>query len=499
VDKQPKSNETYIDDKMILGSVLRSASPPPQDAKKKMTLLPQRGKDPELPKTATGTKQTIQARHGTATFVPKGHTIKVVNTYGKQVVDLWGFALHAPPTKDEWDEDNREVRDEEVSNIEGSEEEDLERVNEADKAESHEEEEMQQNNQEVKLEGKEDLGDEENREVKTTSEEMTSGEGSHVMVERDEVRREEEPRSEEITSGEGSHILVEKDDVELPSNEETEKKIAEAIETATEEEYESTLKPDESGDNINADLDITEEKVSQASVENEKEILEEEKASFDEKKESQNADITQIATSEVTEKNPAELEQGVKEVLQELVTEEKPANSQEKEVPSSTQKPETPSKGWASYIPSVRGLGKQAEKPGADQEQSEATDTTPKSASKGWGSYLPSVRGLRKSTKEKESKEDKEERTWGSYIPSGQGYSNYLPNRSAISSFASLHQRDSSKSVAEQLYDFSKTPVGAAGLSGKVLLFPKLIVTNTFSSRDRIGICKLNICSLFGI
>ena len=43
--------------------------------------------------------QTIPACHGTATFVPKGHTIKITNTSGTQVFDTWAFALHAPPEK----------------------------------------------------------------------------------------------------------------------------------------------------------------------------------------------------------------------------------------------------------------------------------------------------------------------------------------------------------------------------------------------------------------
>lgn len=41
--------------------------------------------------------QTIPARHGVATFVPKGQTIKIVNTSGTQVIDTWAFALPAPP------------------------------------------------------------------------------------------------------------------------------------------------------------------------------------------------------------------------------------------------------------------------------------------------------------------------------------------------------------------------------------------------------------------
>jgi uncharacterized protein YcgI (DUF1989 family) len=58
-----------------------------------MPILPSK-QQPNLPDAATGIKQTIQARHGIAAYVPKDHTIKVINTYGRQVVDLWGFALH---------------------------------------------------------------------------------------------------------------------------------------------------------------------------------------------------------------------------------------------------------------------------------------------------------------------------------------------------------------------------------------------------------------------
>ena len=46
----------------------------------------------------SGSIQTIPARHGTATYVPRGHTIKIINSSGTQVIDTWAFALHAPPT-----------------------------------------------------------------------------------------------------------------------------------------------------------------------------------------------------------------------------------------------------------------------------------------------------------------------------------------------------------------------------------------------------------------
>lgn len=43
--------------------------------------------------------QVIPARHGTATFVPAGQTIKIVNTSGTQVIDTWAFALPKPEPK----------------------------------------------------------------------------------------------------------------------------------------------------------------------------------------------------------------------------------------------------------------------------------------------------------------------------------------------------------------------------------------------------------------
>jgi len=50
--------------------------------------------------------ETIPAKHGTATFVPRGHTIKIVNTYGRQIIETWAFALHQPPEEDPKQDEN---------------------------------------------------------------------------------------------------------------------------------------------------------------------------------------------------------------------------------------------------------------------------------------------------------------------------------------------------------------------------------------------------------
>lgn len=41
----------------------------------------------------------IPARHGTATFVPAGQVIKIINSSGSQVIDTWAFALPKPEPK----------------------------------------------------------------------------------------------------------------------------------------------------------------------------------------------------------------------------------------------------------------------------------------------------------------------------------------------------------------------------------------------------------------
>ncbi|KAL1612992.1 hypothetical protein SLS60_001223 [Paraconiothyrium brasiliense] len=57
----------------------------------------------------SGELQTIPARNGVATFVPRGRTIKIINTYGKQVVSTWAFGLGAPPEEGEEEEDKQEL------------------------------------------------------------------------------------------------------------------------------------------------------------------------------------------------------------------------------------------------------------------------------------------------------------------------------------------------------------------------------------------------------
>ncbi|KAG9947311.1 hypothetical protein KCU85_g5848, partial [Aureobasidium melanogenum] len=128
-------------------------------------------------------------------------------------------------------------------------------------------------------------------------------------------------------------------------------------------------------------------------------------------------------------------------------------------------------------------LPSQEEAEAATSQQQQLADAEAKQQSTptkgGWTSYLPSLRGRKQvtdgnakddkkdegATEETDKKQDKENsRRWASYLPNGQGVTSYLP-KGAISAFAAQHARDPSKSYAEQLADFSRTPVGAASLS----------------------------------
>ncbi|KAF2839611.1 hypothetical protein M501DRAFT_722336 [Patellaria atrata CBS 101060] len=221
----------------------------------------------------SGELQTIPARHGTATFVPQGQTIKIINTYGKQVVDVWAFALHQPPSEKEKQAEEKEADE-------------------------------------------------------------SSKKPEQVSTPRKSKSTENQPTKSTENLPEGNKTL------QKPPEEEKESKDSK---TSTEEKKQKDTKEGKS-DN------------------------------------------------------------------------------------------DTLSKSWTSYIPSIRSKGKAT----GDKAKSSA-EGSKSSTSKGWSSY----------------------------IPSGKAFTSRLPSKDTISSYAGLNTRDPEKSYAEQLYDFSKTPVGAAGLSGE--------------------------------
>jgi hypothetical protein len=118
-----------------------------------------------------------------------------------------------------------------------------------------------------------------------------------------------------------------------------------------------------------------------------------------------------------------------------------------------------------------------------NEKTTENTEGKKQAEKRTWASYLPSIpyRSKGASTsgkpsaeaqKEEKAKNDAQSKAWSSYMPTGKGFSTYIPNvqipdrESMISAFKQSHYRDPNKSYAEQLYDFSKTPVGAGTLAG---------------------------------
>jgi hypothetical protein len=129
-----------------------------------------------------------------------------------------------------------------------------------------------------------------------------------------------------------------------------------------------------------------------------------------------------------------------------------------------------------------------------NEKASESTDGKKQAEKRTWASYLPSIpyrnRGAAsnakpsaESQKAEKAKNEAQSKAWSSYLPTGKGFSTYIPNvqipdrESMISAFKQSHYRDPNKSYAEQLYDFSKTPVGAGTLAGKLFHCLMLLVS----------------------
>jgi len=147
-------------------------------------------------------------------------------------------------------------------------------------------------------------------------------------------------------------------------------------------------------------------------------------------------------------------------------TTESAADEAKKAIEKVTEQVDSSGKrGWSSYIPSVRGSKTQVPTQAGQGKQEEGLQNQKGNRGderKSWSSYLPSVRSK---PKEESDNTNSQSKGWSSYIPSGVGFSSYIPAKGSLSAFAASHNRDPTKSYAEQLYDFSKTPVGAAGLS----------------------------------
>jgi hypothetical protein len=105
-------------------------------------------------------------------------------------------------------------------------------------------------------------------------------------------------------------------------------------------------------------------------------------------------------------------------------------------------------------------------KEGDNEKSTEDSESSKKQpAKRTWGSYLPSIpyRNKGNATKSDAEKKPDAKEEKAQNIPSVQ-----IPDSKGVTSaFKSSIERDPNKSYAEQLYEFSKTPVGAGTIAGK--------------------------------
>ncbi|KAI9657926.1 MAG: hypothetical protein M1821_002583 [Bathelium mastoideum] len=293
----------------------------------------------------SGSIQTIPARHGTATYVPQGHSIKIINSSGTQVIDTWVFALNAPPT-----------------------------------------------GRQKKLE---------------KSQEPAQPNEGEQTPKKNEKQVEKENGTVTPASGKETQTIDDEKDLES--------------------------KREAGDDTVEKRGGDPEDQGATGKGEEGKE---------------ETAEETQASNSQSKEENDEHGEQMV----------------------DSTTTAASSGR-WSAYIPSWSSSSKGAQNkdtPGAakgkkapaklkDQKQPQKkVDGAAQSST--WSSYIPTWSSS-KTEKPSNSK------GWSTYIPSGQGFSSYLPSQGQLSAFAAQHARNPAKSYAEQLYDFSKTPVGAVGLS----------------------------------
>ncbi|EUC40830.1 hypothetical protein COCMIDRAFT_107763 [Bipolaris oryzae ATCC 44560] len=214
-------------------------------------------------------------------------------------------------------------------------------------------------------------------------------------------------------------------------SEEEVKKEAEEIKRVVEEgekKEEETIKEDKEIKKEGGEGESEEKKESKDGESGKK------KETKDGEKETQSSEDTTNGTSQDTPTPP--------EKAPDTPENEKTTESTE---PSSKQPPK---RTWASYLPSIPYRNKGA----ANKQETE---------------QKPSAEQVKKQNEENTKK-------WSSYLPTGKSFSSYVPNvpnvevpdsKSVISAFKSSHYRDPNKSYAEQLYDFSKTPVGAGTMA----------------------------------
>ncbi|KKY19257.1 putative aminomethyltransferase protein [Diplodia seriata] len=349
----------------------------------------------------TGERQSVPARHGIATFVPKGHSIKVINTYGSQVISTWVFALHKPPNA----ESEAEERAEE------------EAFNQAQREAEREAIAQQQQQQQQSA----------------TADTQPSDITSEVIAENQEepIANQETPLKDEPQAGQA---MANAEASTGPAAKST-------VQTVDGKKVRSWTSYVPSVPSVSALRYRNKAPAAQA-----------------------NKDAVKSSEGQVEEssKETAETNQ-----------DEKKEEGTESRDPDKVEATAAESPGSTVHADD-EGLKVAGTVTPSETTEDDYADAKSVQSSRSWGSYLPSIRSRARAASGKDSKsgaDDKldkaNQRTWLSYLPSGTSFTSYLPSNSkdALSAFASSHHRDPTKSYAEQLYEFSKTPVGAASLS----------------------------------
>ncbi|CAE7206618.1 hypothetical protein PTTW11_09582 [Pyrenophora teres f. teres] len=205
---------------------------------------------------------------------------------------------------------------------------------------------------------------------------------------------------------------------------------------------------------------------------------------LDEEQVKREADELKKAVDEGEGKDAETLVESGKEVKKEDERgDDKEAQSTEKSIQDSKQEVKDSPEQAADATQKAKDSSEQTPDTTPDEKAKTAPSSSKQPNKRTWASYLPSIpyrnkggankqETEQKPTPEQEKKQNEENtKKWSSYLPTGKSFSSYVPNvevpdsKSVVSAFKASHYRDPNKSYAEQLYDFSKTPVGAGTMA----------------------------------
>ncbi|KAK8207531.1 hypothetical protein IWZ01DRAFT_368992 [Phyllosticta capitalensis] len=416
----------------------------------------------------TGEIQTVPARHGVATFVPARHTLKVINTYGTQTVDVWAFALHKPPPPSSMRAMQAEAEEEGEVDVVGDVGEGQERGQEGKEKSSHE------GDQGDSSEAKEVLGETKAADAQTHQTELPASPTDDT--DETETTPKASPSKEAPAPPQKGSDENESQQKQQPTSPpkpaaRSWSAYASYVPSLRSRSKKATTTGAADATNVatSADAKAGEQRPPQRTVSSYAAYLPSLRGRAKEVAAVENKDGSRSEERGEEEKEDAEREKETEKERSDLKEDDKSLQS------------------TSDYVSAEEGEEPQQDDPKNDDDSGQETDTEQKNnnmsasatSTKSWGSYLPSI-PIRKpgssnkknmtaaaQTQHQRLAKDSNAKGWLSYIPSGKSFTSYLPpkGKEALSAFAASHYRDPTKSYGEQLYEFSKTPVGAFGLS----------------------------------